>query len=71
VTTVHFYEALLATLSLFAWHFYFTVYNPDVFPVSKTMVTGHISHEEMERDHAAELRTLDEHAVVDGAPRSE
>lgn len=71
VTTVHFYEAVLATLSIFAWHFYFTVYNPDVFPVSKTMVTGHISREEMERDHAAELRTLEAHAVVDGDPRAE
>jgi cytochrome b subunit of formate dehydrogenase len=71
VTTMHLYEALLATLSIFAWHFYFTVYNPDVFPVSKTMVTGHISHEEMERDHAAELRTLEAHTVVDGESRAE
>lgn len=61
VTTVHFYEALLATLAAFAWHFYYTVYNPDVFPVSKTMITGRISHEEMERDHALELRALEAH----------
>jgi hypothetical protein len=55
VTTVHFYEALLATLSLFAWHFYYTIYNPSVFPFATTMVTGRISHEDMERDHALEL----------------
>ena len=62
-TTVHFYEALLATLSMFAWHFYYTIYNPHVFPLSKTMVTGRISREEMERDHALELRMLDEEAA--------
>ena len=56
VTTVHSYEALLATLALFAWHFYYTIYNPDVFPLSTTMVTGRISHEEMERDHVLEPR---------------
>jgi cytochrome b subunit of formate dehydrogenase len=63
VTTVHYYEALLATLAIFAWHFYYTIYNPDVFPLSTTMVTGRISHEEMERDHALELRMLEEEAA--------
>ena len=63
VTTVHYYEALLATLALFAWHFYYTIYNPHVFPLSTTMLTGRISHEEMERDHALELRTLEENAA--------
>ena len=58
-TTVHFYEALLATLSVFAWHFYYTIYNPHVFPLSKTMLTGRISREEMERDHALELREVE------------
>ncbi|MDQ3258849.1 MAG: hypothetical protein M3R15_34125 [Acidobacteriota bacterium] len=59
----HFYEALLATLAIFAWHFYYTIYNPHVFPLSTTMVTGRISHEEMERDHALELRMLEENAA--------
>ena len=62
-TTVHFYEAVLATLSIIVWHFYFTIYNPLVFPLAKTMITGEISREEMERDHALELRTLEEEAV--------
>ena len=65
VTTVHFYEALLATLSVFAWHFYYTIYNPHVFPLATTMVTGRISHEDMERDHALELRPPEEHAAHD------
>lgn len=59
-TTVHFYEALLATLSVFARHFYFTVFNPHVFPLSKTMLTGRMSREEMERNHALELMVFDD-----------
>lgn len=65
VTTVHFYEALLATLSVFAWHFYYTIYNPHVFPLATTMMTGRISHEDMERDHALELRPPEAHAAHD------
>jgi cytochrome b subunit of formate dehydrogenase len=61
-TTVHYYEAVLATLSIVVWHFYYTIFNPDVFPLSKTMVTGRISREEMERDHALELRALESEA---------
>ena len=62
-TTVHFYEALLATLSIFAWHFYYTIYNPHVFPLSKTMLTGRISREEMGRDHALELQEVEAEAA--------
>jgi cytochrome b subunit of formate dehydrogenase len=69
MTTVHYYEALLATLAIFAWHFYYTIYNPHVFPLSTTMVTGRISHQEMERDHSLELRVLEENAAKTGSAR--
>jgi cytochrome b subunit of formate dehydrogenase len=59
-TTVHYYEAVLATLSIIVWHFYYTIYNPHVFPLSRAMITGKISREEMERDHALELKMLEE-----------
>jgi len=32
-TTIHFYEAVLATLSIFAWHFYWVIFDPDVYPM--------------------------------------
>lgn len=54
--TVHYYEAILAALSIFVWHFYFTIFNPDVFPLSKTMITGDIDKGDMERDHALGFR---------------
>jgi cytochrome b subunit of formate dehydrogenase len=62
-TAVHYYEALLATLSIIVWHFYYTIYNPHVFPLSKAMITGEISREEMERDHTLELQTMEEETL--------
>lgn len=59
VTVVHYYEAVLATLAIVVWHFYYTIFNPDVFPLSKAMVTGRLGREEMEREHALELQTLE------------
>lgn len=61
-TTVHYFEAVLAALSIIVWHFYFTIFNPDVFPLSKTMITGEIDLEEMKRNHALELVTPEEKA---------
>ena len=54
-TVVHYYEAILASLAIVAWHFYFTMFNPDVFPISKAMITGDVTREEMEREHPREL----------------
>ena len=56
-TAVHYYEAMLATLAILIWHFYYTIYNPDVFPLSKAMITGYITREQMEHEHARELET--------------
>ena len=33
VTAVHFYEAILATLAILVWHFYFVIFDPDVYPM--------------------------------------
>jgi cytochrome b subunit of formate dehydrogenase len=54
-TVVHYYEAALATLAILVWHFYFTVFNPDVFPVSKAMITGKLNREQMESEYPLEL----------------
>lgn len=50
-TVVHLYEAILASLAIVVWHFYFTLFNPDVFPVSRVMFTGRIGAEEQAREH--------------------
>lgn len=55
--TVHFYEATLAVLAILVWHFYFTIVNPDVFPLSPAMTRGTLTHEEMEREHPLDLES--------------
>ena len=39
-TSVHFYEAVLATLAILVWHFYFVLFDPDVYPMDTAWLTG-------------------------------
>jgi hypothetical protein len=32
-TTVHYYEAILATLAILVWHFYDVIFDSDVYPI--------------------------------------
>lgn len=56
--TVHFYEAVLATLAIIVWHFYFVIFNPDVYPMNLAWLTGHMSEKEMLDEHPLELERL-------------
>jgi formate dehydrogenase gamma subunit len=56
--TVHFYEAILATLAIIVWHFYFVIFNPDIYPVNLAWLTGRMSEREMLEEHPAELDRL-------------
>jgi cytochrome b subunit of formate dehydrogenase len=55
---VHFYEAVLATLAIVVWHFYFVIFNPDVYPMNLAWLTGRISEKEMHEDHPLELEQI-------------
>jgi cytochrome b subunit of formate dehydrogenase len=39
-TSVHFYEAVLATLAIVVWHFYTAIFDPDVYPLDTAFLTG-------------------------------
>ncbi len=39
--TVHFYEAVLAALAILVWHFYFVIFDPDVYPMDTAWLTGY------------------------------
>ena len=58
--TVHYYEAWLATLAIIVWHFYFVIFNPDIYPMNTSWITGNITEEEMAEEHPAELEKLKE-----------
>jgi cytochrome b subunit of formate dehydrogenase len=59
-TMVHYYEAWLASLAILIWHFYSVIFNPDVYPMSWTWLTGKISEEMLEHEHPLEYERLRE-----------
>jgi cytochrome b subunit of formate dehydrogenase len=60
-TAVHFYEAILATLAIFVWHFYQVFFDPDVYPMNWAWWDG-----KMTLHHYREEHGLDIHPVVEG-----
>ena len=40
---IHFYEAILATLTIIVWHFYSVIFNPDIYPMSWAWITGNLT----------------------------
>ncbi|HSC78015.1 MAG TPA: cytochrome c3 family protein, partial [Candidatus Acidoferrales bacterium] len=39
-TAIHFYEAILASLAILVWHFYWVIFDPDVYPMDTTWWSG-------------------------------
>jgi len=39
-TTIHYYEAILASLAILVWHLYFVIFDPVVYPMDTTWLTG-------------------------------
>lgn len=39
-TSIHFYEAVLASLAILVWHFYTVIFDPDVYPMDPAWLTG-------------------------------
>jgi cytochrome b subunit of formate dehydrogenase len=59
-TSVHFYEALLATLAIVVWHFYSIIFDPDVYPLNTAFLTGKsVKKEEHTAAHIATRATGD------------
>ncbi|KAA3615304.1 MAG: hypothetical protein DWQ05_14680 [Calditrichaeota bacterium] len=55
---IHYYEAILASLSILVWHFYFVIANPETYPVNFSMFNGYLTQEEMEAEHDGELKDI-------------
>ncbi len=41
---VHYMEAVLACLAILVWHFYWVIYDPDVYPMNVAWITGRHVH---------------------------
>lgn len=66
MTTIHLYEAWLATLAIFVWHFYAVIFNPEIYPLNTSMVSGLISEREMALEHGRELARLKKKEAEEG-----
>ena len=55
-TSIHFYEAVLATLAIVVWHFYSIIFDPDVYPLNTAFLTGvSVKKTEHSGEHAAKV----------------
>ncbi len=51
-TSIHFYEAVLAAAAVVIWHFYSIIFDPDVYPLDTSFLTGY-SVKKHSREHEA------------------
>jgi cytochrome b subunit of formate dehydrogenase len=56
--TIHFYEAILATLTIIVWHFYSVIFDPNIYPMSWAWITGDLTEHEMKEEHGLELEKI-------------
>ena len=59
--TIHYYEAILACLAIFVWHFYHVMFDPDVYPANLACWDGKVSEHWQKEEHPlATLPALEE-----------
>jgi len=49
--TIHWYEAVLATLAIIVWHIYAVIFDPDAYPMNWAWFDGRMSIEQYEHEH--------------------
>ncbi len=52
--TIHFYEAVLATLAIIVWHLYNVIFDPDSYPLNWAWFDGKMDEEQFEHEHGLE-----------------
>jgi len=58
--SIHFYEAVLATLAIIVWHFYQVIFDPDVYPVNFAFIDGRVSEELYKEEHELAFEEMNE-----------
>lgn len=66
-TAVHWYEALLATLSILLWHFYMVIFDPLVYPMDTAWLDGKIPADHYRHSRPAYLHALKRFGLVSSA----
>ena len=57
-TTIHYYEALLACLAIFVWHFYHVIFDPDIYPLNWAWWDGRVTEHWYREEHGLDEATL-------------
>ncbi|HET7441575.1 MAG TPA: cytochrome b/b6 domain-containing protein [Terriglobales bacterium] len=70
-TAIHFYEAVLASLAIVAWHFYQVFFDPDTYPMNWAWWDGKMSFEHYREEHELDTTTLLDAARAEQRPPSE
>jgi len=55
---IHFYEAILATLAILVWHFFWVIFYPEEYPLSFVCLNGRVPMEEVEKHRPKWLAKL-------------
>jgi cytochrome b subunit of formate dehydrogenase len=69
-TTIHFYEAILATASIVVWHFYFVIFDPVVYPMDTTWLTGQSPVARVKEREGYSLDPEADEGPTEGTPES-
>jgi cytochrome b subunit of formate dehydrogenase len=57
---IHYWEAWLATLAIFVWHFYSVIFSPHVYPMNPSWLTGNMPEEMYHQEHPAHFEKAKE-----------
>ncbi len=55
---IHFYEAILATLAIVVWHWFFVIFHPHEYPMSVTWIDGKMSLHTYRHHHEKHFRRV-------------
>jgi len=50
-TTIHYYEAILATLAIIVWHLYHVILDPDAYPMNWAWFDGKVREDHFKEEH--------------------
>ena len=56
--SIHFYEAMLASLAILVWHFYMVIFDPVVYPMDLSWLTGTVPADHLRETRPAYYRAL-------------
>jgi cytochrome b subunit of formate dehydrogenase len=57
--TIHYYEAILACLAILVWHFYYVMFDPDVYPMNSAWLDGKVPKKWHDEEHPLDTEAPD------------